>query len=292
MILPQRTQIYKTDIVDSSRWARFEPRPDDVFVCTPPKSGTTWMQSICGMLIFEDADVNPGMETVSKWIDSKYNDEDEMLATLGAQEHRRYIKTHTPLDGILYDRDCSYIAVHRHPIDVHFSGRKHIENMKSDVLDHLISGDVNETFQRFVNEPHSNTQNEGSTLEIIVHHFKSFSDWQRLENIHLFHYADMLRDLKGSVQRLSSIFGYDYDDELIADFVEAATFTNMKKDAAKYAPAARTDHWKDEAQFFESASCNKWEGVLNEESLASYDMRMGELLTPKERTWLEFGSAG
>jgi hypothetical protein len=63
------------------------------------------------MLIFGDPTVNPGIGTVSKWLDSKSNGEQEMMALLKSQPHRRYIKTHTPLDGITYDPRRTYLAV-------------------------------------------------------------------------------------------------------------------------------------------------------------------------------------
>ena len=38
---------YRAAIFDNSRWADFEPRPNDIFVCTPAKCGTTWTQTMC-----------------------------------------------------------------------------------------------------------------------------------------------------------------------------------------------------------------------------------------------------
>ena len=37
---------YEHQVWDSDRWQGFEPRPDDILVCTPYKAGTTWMQMI------------------------------------------------------------------------------------------------------------------------------------------------------------------------------------------------------------------------------------------------------
>lgn len=286
---PQCDQVYDTDVSNSEIWSRFEQRSDDIIISTPPKCGTTWMQSICGLMVFEDPDANPGIGTTSKWLDSKFNDEAEVMAELEDQTHRRYIKTHTPLDGITYDKDCTYICVYRHPIDVVFSLQSHLKNMKNDGLKRYIADDINVAFQSFANQPTHADQNIGETVESLVNHYKSFAKWQALPNIHMFHYADMSRDLRASISRLSEILCCDFDDEVIDEITSATTFSNMKKNANKFAPSVDRDIWKDNAQFFASGTSKKWEGILSEQSLEMYHNRMSELLTPEEVAWLENG---
>ena len=41
-----------------------------------------------------------------------------MYARLAAQPHRRFVKTHTPLDGVAIDPRATYIVVARHPLDM------------------------------------------------------------------------------------------------------------------------------------------------------------------------------
>jgi hypothetical protein len=53
----------------------------------------------------------------------------EVFADLAAQTHRRFIKTHTPLDGIPNDPTVTYICVGRDPRDVALSMDHHIDNM-------------------------------------------------------------------------------------------------------------------------------------------------------------------
>ena len=48
---PQRE--YRTWIFDSRRWQHYRPRPDDIVIVTYPKCGTTWMQRIVSLLVFQ-----------------------------------------------------------------------------------------------------------------------------------------------------------------------------------------------------------------------------------------------
>jgi hypothetical protein len=46
---------YRSAVMDNIRWQRFSARSGDIIISTPPKSGTTWMQMICALLIFQRA---------------------------------------------------------------------------------------------------------------------------------------------------------------------------------------------------------------------------------------------
>ena len=47
---------YRNTMVDNSRWERLEHRPGDIVISTPPKSGTTWTQMLCALMIFDGPD--------------------------------------------------------------------------------------------------------------------------------------------------------------------------------------------------------------------------------------------
>ena len=52
-----------------------------------------------------------------------------MTAAFAAQTHRRFIKTHTPLDGIPLHADATYLVVGRDPRDVAISYEHHAANL-------------------------------------------------------------------------------------------------------------------------------------------------------------------
>ena len=113
---------------DSNRWDGFEFRPGDIIISTPPKCGTTWTQMICALLILQEPELPLPLDTLSPWIDMVTRARTDVFADLEAQTHRRFIKTHTPLDGIPNDPTVTYICVGRDPRDVGLSMDHHIDN--------------------------------------------------------------------------------------------------------------------------------------------------------------------
>lgn len=282
---PRRT--YVDGVSDSSRWAAFVPRDGDIVVCTPPKSGTTWTQGILAMLIAGDAEVDAQTSMKSPWIDFTMRDLGEVMARLDAQEHRRQVKTHTPFDGVPYWPEVRYVTVYRHPIDVHFSYRKHHANMARDVGQPSLPEDPSESFRDFLEEP---VDHRG--LAPLLDHYLCTLAREPRENLLRLHYADMLRDLPGAVARIAAHVGIDHSPDLLAAIAEAATFDSMKANAARFTPSAGQGFWKADAGFFDSASSRKWDGVLTEDDLAAYDAVMDAALSPAERAWLEWGDDG
>ncbi len=289
---PQRTTDYVGPVTNTDIWPDFRIRPDDLFVCTPPKCGTTWTQTLVRMLITEQADPSIYDNKVSPWLDCAFRDRVAQANSLEVQDHRRCIKTHTPLDGITYSPDAQYLVVHRHPVDVHFSLRSHVENMTEDWLDYLFPDDLSEAFAMFLDRPASTKGTDDLTLASFVHHFRSFWDYRDLPNIHFLHYAELSRDLPGQVRRLAGIMGMNIDDRMVAGISQAGSFGSMKDNARRLSQTPGfTSVFRDFAQFFSSGTSNKWEGKLTEAEMARYDARMAGMVTPAERMWLEHGRA-
>jgi len=108
---------YRSGDEDSARWLDFKFRDDDIVISTRSKSGTTWMQMICALLVFQTPDIPRSLPELSPWLDWLILPKDELFADLEAQTHRRFIKTHTQLDGLPHNSRASFIIVARHPLD-------------------------------------------------------------------------------------------------------------------------------------------------------------------------------
>src|SRR3954469_20018941 len=120
---------YHNLVFDSARWESFPFRDDDIIISTPPKCGTTWTQMLCALLVFNTTTFDRPLAHISPWLDMMTRPLESVLADLDAQTHRRFIKTHTPLDGLPYDERVTYLCVGRDPRDVAVSCAHHLANL-------------------------------------------------------------------------------------------------------------------------------------------------------------------
>ena len=292
-MLPGRTATYKGPVTDTSHWDDFDLRAGDVVLSSPPKSGTTWSQSILMMLIHGRAVTDREVWSDSVWIDSVFRKHDDLMDRLEAQTHRRCIKSHTPLDGIPHDPNVTYFAVYRHPLDVHFSMKRHVDNLVPDLLDFMYPGDTNENFDRFLTSPATMAGTDDLTLASIVHHYQSFAKWAELPNVHLVHYADLKRDLITQVERIAALAEFGLPSEQAKQIAAAASFGSMKrvaKDALAQSGAVKGP-FRDPIAFFDQGLNNRWTDELRPDQVERYSVRLSELLAdPAARRWLESGS--
>ncbi|MGH3263373.1 MAG: hypothetical protein ACRDNS_15425 [Trebonia sp.] len=54
---------------DSGRWLDFPFRVGDIVVSTRSKSGTTWMQMICALLVFGGPEMQEQLGRLSPWFE-------------------------------------------------------------------------------------------------------------------------------------------------------------------------------------------------------------------------------
>jgi len=90
---------YRSVVADSARWDGFRFRPGDIVISTPPKCGTTWMQRLVALLLFDGEPPGP-ISSISPWLDMQLATTDDVFALLETQQHRRFIKSHTAFDGL------------------------------------------------------------------------------------------------------------------------------------------------------------------------------------------------
>lgn len=297
---------YRDFVSDNARWDSFLFREGDVVIATPPKCGTTWMQMMCAVLLFRTPDLPGPLADLSPWLDMQLRPLSDVVEDLAAQTHRRFIKTHTPLDGLPDDDRVTYLHVCRDPRDVALSWDNHAANMD---LDQLVSArlaavgaddleelglteppppppdDPVERFWRWMEHPETG---DTSGLEDLTAHVRAAWARQHEPNVHLFHYADLRSELHGQMVRLASILDVDPpSDELVA----AATFDRMKQRAERLVPNSDTPFWRNESKFFDQARLGGWQEFLDEEGLSRYERIARPLLPNDAWEWVHAGAA-
>ena len=81
MLSREPTRVVRDWACDSRRWSNYKPREGDVVIATAPKVGTTWMQQIVNLLIFQSAQPRR-LGELSPWIDCRFRQPiDEVLST-------------------------------------------------------------------------------------------------------------------------------------------------------------------------------------------------------------------
>jgi aryl sulfotransferase len=293
-------------LADSTRWDGFKFRPDDIVISTPAKCGTTWTQMICALLIFQTADLPAHLTSLSPWLDMLVHPLSAVREQLDAQRHRRFIKTHTPLDGIPVDDRVTYIAVGRDPRDVAVSLHHHRANVDREVALRLLAPghaeasarpldttlnatmDEREAFLEWVDNDDSPLENPYSLRGLIWHQGRA---WARRNdpNVVLVHYSDLSRDLEGEMRRLADRLSVSVALETWKELVAAATFERMRDRSAELVPDERAGLFTDPTKFFRTGTSGGWQSFLTDSDLARYEERLTALAPPELVPWIHHG---
>jgi len=289
-------------IYDSRRWDAFRPRAGDIVVATPAKCGTTWTQMICALLVHQTPDLHLPLTQLSRWIERHTEPVEDVVAEFAAQPWRRIVKTHTPLDGLPYYDDVTYVFCGRDPRDAFLSGLDHIDNISEKTrADAFARGkmpasftlptDLNVRFQMWISAGPQPWVWDGFPIGSVLYLSDTYWRHRDLPNIHFLHYADLTRDLDGEMRRLSNALGIPIDEAKFPALVNAARFETMKENADAAAPGAHLGEWADNTSFFRKARSGEWRDVLSPANQALYEKIASERLSPELKHWLENGYA-
>jgi hypothetical protein len=298
---------YQSVISDSARWEGFRLRAGDIIISTPPKCGTTWLQMICALLIFQTPDLPKPVDQLSPWLDQLLRPIDSVVTDLEAQEHRRFIKTHTPLDGLPFDPEVTYITVARDPRDVALSMDNHLANMNWEVVMALREAahglhDLAEVMPNGIPEPLATERERfwawiGDATPISqvlglsshLHHLSTFFEARERPNVILLHYGDLKADLEGQMRGLASRLGIRIPEERWPELVHAATFSEMKRRARETGPNQTECVWLDRERFFHRARQGEWRELMGPGDLERYAARVRQLTEPGFAAWVHGG---
>jgi aryl sulfotransferase len=300
--LPIRSREYRNHHLDSTRWDDFEPRDNDIIITTAYKSGTTWMQQIVGMLIFQGEDLPESVTHSDYWVDFRMTPREEIMALIMQQKHRRFLKTHLPIDGIPFYPQCKYIYVGRDGRDVFMSLFNHYKNysklsydrfnnMPRSVGDPLPScpDDPREFWLDWISKGWFEWEKDGYPFWSLFDHVQSWWNYRHLPNILFVHFANLKKDLPAEIQRIAEFLNIESEAKKFDTIVEKCTFEYMKKNAARIVPGVEKAFNGGATTFFNKGTNGRWRDVLTAEDIKQYQAVVVERLTPDCAHWLETG---
>jgi aryl sulfotransferase len=280
-------------------WNDFQFRDDDIVIASWAKSGTTWVQQIVAQLLFGGAE-NVPLAKISPWLDYVLPPIEAMQQELQSQTRRRFMKTHLPLDALVFSRKAKYIYVGRDGRDLVWSMYNHHAQL------------VPEFYTAFANNPRRGPDlcyrdQFGPPEGDVVAYFRGWLAkdgypwwpfWENvrgwwnvrgLPNVHLVHFANLKRDLSVEMRRIAGFLDIPIDETRWPTFVEHCTFDYMKAHAEHVTPLGGAI-WEGGAQtFMHSGQNGRWRDALGGDDIRAYEARALAELGPDGARWLAHG---
>lgn len=291
---PRKTREFHNHHFDSTIWNGFDFRADDIVIATYAKSGTTWMQQIIAQLLFAGAEGLPVAE-MSPWMDLRVPPKEVKLAAVAAQTHRRFLKTHLPVDALVFSPEARYLYIGRDGRDVVWSMYNH----------HVTA---NETWYQALNDtPGRVGPPIDRPRDSVVDYFHDWMDgdgypwwpfWDNvrswwairdLPNVLLVHFADLKADLPGEMRRIAGFLDIPVDEARWPDMVEHCGFEYMKAHAGESVPLGGAFWDGGASSFIHKGTNGRWRERLTEAESRKYERRAERELGTDCAAWLAGG---
>lgn len=197
--------------------------PDDTWVVTYPKCGTTWAQQIVKLILSKGEDDGKKINEAVPWIEAANNPDPNLdyKVDISALQSPRAFKSHFAYDrmpcGLPSSTTCKYIYVARNPKDVavsyfhHHLGFKYVAELCwEDYISWFLSGQV--------------------PFEDYFDHVLSWWAHKDDDNVLFIKYEDMKKDLQSSIKQISEFMSHKLSKEIIEKIAEKSSFNSMKDD--------------------------------------------------------------
>ena len=205
----------------------FPLRPDDVFIVTYPKSGTTWAQQIVKLIRSNGKDDGRTIDVAIPWLIEAKSGTASRPIDVDAMPSPRAFKAHMPFEmmpgGLPSTSPAKYIYVTRNPKDVCTSLYYQLHNLKPVNF----TGNWDDVFQLFV----ADRLYFGSWFAHVLEWWKH----RDCPNVLFLKYEDMKKDLCRAVKAIAVFMGCDLKSKVVDSITEQTSFERMRRnDAANY----------------------------------------------------------
>jgi aryl sulfotransferase len=291
---PKKVRECQHHLLDSTIWNEFKFRNDDIIIGSYSKSGTTWVQQIVAQLLWKGIeDIN--VAEISPWLDCRFPSKEERLAIVEAQTHRRFFKTHLPVDTLVFSPEARYIYLGRDGRDVLWSLYNHHVNMKKEVIRFIdevpervgpplghAPTSVLQYFREWLAE-------DGYPWWPYWEHIRSWWNIKELPNVMLLHFADLKADMPTEIRRIGAFLDIFIDESKWENILEHCSFDYMRTHGEKSVPFGG-DLWQGGVKAFMHKGTNgRWRDILTCEDIEQYEQLAREQLGTECANWLSAG---
>lgn len=290
-VWPIKTFELRNHHFDSTIWNDFSFRDDDIVIATYAKCGTTWTQQIVGQLIF-NGDPRLDVAEISPWLDLRVPEKSIKLRALDAQTHRRFLKSHLPVDALVFCPRVKYLYVARDGRDVVWSMHHHHRTANdqwyralndtpglvgSKIEPPLL--DIRSYFLEWL-------RNDGHPFWPFWQNVRSWWRVRHLPNVLLLHFQELKNDLPGSMRRIAQFLEIEINDNRWPYILEYCSFAHMKKNAERCVPLGGA-FWDGGAATFINKGINgRWNDTLTRADCDEYETAAANELGKECADWL------
>jgi hypothetical protein len=239
--------------------------PDDVWVVSYPKCGSTWTQQIVRLIRNNGVQDDVKIATAIPWVEAG-----PPFNSVNAEDvpRPRAFKSHFPYHllpcGPPHTTPCKYIHVARNPKDVAVSFYFHSR------ITHFPGIEWDDYWKKFV----AGDVQFGNYLD----HFLSWVPHKGEKNLLFLEYEDMKKDLPRAVSQIASFLGVDLSSDVIDKIADLTSFDKMKNDNTANSTFPPVYKVEGATKFMRKGMVGDWKNLLTAEQSSEMDAIIAEKL--------------
>ena len=250
-----------------------EVYPDDVWVVSYPKTGSTWTKQIVKLVRNNGIPDDVVISYSVPWIEAVKGL--NPVFEVSKMARPRTLSSHFPYHlmpcGPPHTTPCKYIYVMRNPKDVAVSYYFHSKKT------FLCTIDWESFWKRYI---------EGDVA--FGNYFEHLQSWwphRNDPNTLFLRFEDMKKNLCQAISQIASFIGTDLSDEIVAKIADLTSFEKMKDDKTANMTWAEVFNDGGKSTFMRKGEVGDWKNYLTAEQSAQLDAICAERL---QGTGLEF----
>ena len=239
-------------------------RPDDVWIVTYPKCGTTWTQQIVRLILNRGKDDGLNLENAVPWVEGfcEIPGIRTYRVDLDKMSYPRAFKSHFPYElmpcGLPSLTPGKYIHVVRNPRDVAVSYFHHYN-----AIPIYPTLEWDEYFEKFL----KGDVDFGDYFDHVLSWWVHKDD----KNMLFLSYEDMKKDLPSAVAKIAKFIGQDLSQDLVDEIAHRTTFANMKRDSSANYKWIYKHRKPSSTEFMRKGEVGDWKNYFSPEQVVKLD---------------------